>query len=71
MWLKEEQIDEKLEEMGTGSEKRASLKYHLQFREKVIPICPSNDRKLFFLPEKGHVMPVQELTDNLKNLLSQ
>ena len=71
MWLKEEQIDAKLAEMRTDSEKRAALKCQLQFRQKVISMCPSNDRKLFFLSEKGHVKSVQELTDNLKNLLRQ
>ena len=71
LWLKEEQIDAKLAEMRTDSEKRAALKCQLQFRQKVISVCPSNDRKLFFLSEKGHVKSVQELTDNLKNLLRQ
>ena len=71
VWLKEEQIDAKLAEMRTDSEKRAALKRQLQFRQKVISMCPSNDRKLFFLSEKGHVKSVQELTDNLKNLLRQ
>ena len=71
LWLKEEQIDAKLAEMRTESEKRAALKCQLQFRQKVISMCPSNDRKLFFLSEKGHVKSVQELTDNLKNLLRQ
>ena len=69
--MKEEQIDAKLAEMRTESEKRAALKCQLQFRQKVISMCPSNDRKLFFLSEKGHVKSVQELTDNLKNLLRQ
>ena len=71
LWLKEEQIDAKLAEMRTDSEKRAALKCQLQFRQKVISMCPSNDRKLFFLSEKGHVKSAQELTDNLKNLLRQ
>ena len=70
-WLMEEQIDAKLAEMRTYSERRAALKCQLQFRQKVISMCPSNDRKLFFLSEKGHVKSVQELTDNLKNLLRQ
>ena len=34
-------------------------------------MCSSNARKLFIFLEKGHVKSVQELTDNLKNLLSQ
>ena len=51
LWLKEEQIDAKLAEMRTDSEKRAALKRQLQFRQKVISMCPSNDRKLFFLSE--------------------
>ena len=71
LWLKEEQIDAKLAEMRTESEKRAALKCQLQFRQKVISMCPSNDRKLFFLSEKGHVKSVQELTDNPKSLLRQ
>ena len=69
--MKEEQIDAKLEEMRTDSEKHAALKCQLQFRQKVISVCPSNDRKLFFLLKKGHLKSVQELTDNLKNLLRQ
>ena len=71
VWLKEEQIDAKLAEMRTDSEKHAALKCQLQFRQKVISVCPSNDRKLFFLLKKGHLKSVQELTDNLKNLLRQ
>ena len=71
LWFKEEQIDANLAEMRTDSEKRAALKCQLQFRQKFISMCPSNDRKLFFLSEKGHVKSVQELTDNLKNLLRQ
>ena len=49
LWLKEEQIDVKLAKMRTDSEKRAAFKGWLQFRQKVISMCPSNDRKLFFL----------------------
>ena len=60
LWLKEEQIDAKLAEMRTDSKKRAELNCQLQFRQKVISMCPSNDRKLFFLSEKGHVKSVQE-----------
>ena len=41
-WLMEEQIDAKLAEMRTYSEKRATLKCQLQFRQKVISMCPSN-----------------------------
>ena len=49
--MKEEQIDAKLAEMRTDSEKRAALKCQVQFRQKVISMCPNNDRKLFFLSE--------------------
>ena len=52
LWLKEEQIDAKLAEMRTGSEKRAVLKCQLQFRQKVISICQSNDKKLSFYQKK-------------------
>ena len=41
-WLMEEQIDAKLAEMRTYSEKRAALKCQLQFRQKVISMCRSN-----------------------------
>ena len=58
--LKEEQIDAKLAEMRADSKKRAELNCQLQFRQKVISMCPSNNRKLFFLSEKGHVKSVQE-----------
>ena len=60
------QIDAKLADMRTDSEKRETLKCQLQFKQKVISMCPTNDRRLFFLSEKG-----QELTDNLKILLRQ
>ena len=55
LWLKEEQIYAKLVEMRTDSKKRAELNCQLQFSQKVISMCPSNARKLFFLSEKGHV----------------
>ena len=51
-WLKEEQIDAKLAEMKTDSEKRAALKCQLHFRQKVISVCPSHNRKLFSYQKK-------------------
>ena len=48
LWLMEEQIEKKLPEMETDSEKCATLKCQLQFRQKVISMCPSHDKKLFF-----------------------
>ena len=36
LWLMEKRIDAKLTEMGTDSEKRATPKCQLQFRQKVI-----------------------------------
>ena len=45
--LTEKQIRAKLAEMETDSEKRAVLKCQLQFRQKVISMCPSNDKKVF------------------------
>ena len=71
MWLKEEQTDAKLAETRTDLEKRAALKCQLQFRQRVISMCPSNDRKLFSCQKKDHIKSAQELTDNLKNLLTQ
>ena len=71
LWLTEEQIEAKLEEVETDSEKRAALKCQLQFRQKVISMFPSDDKKLFYLSEKGQVKSVKELTENLKTLLRQ
>ena len=48
LWLMEEQIEAKLAKKETDSEKRAGLKCQLQFRQKVISMCPSDDKKLFF-----------------------
>ena len=45
--LMEEQIEKKLPEMETDSEKCATLKCQLQFRQKVISMCPSHDKKTF------------------------
>ena len=52
-WLTEEQIETKLAEMETDSEKCAALKCQVQFRQKVISMFPSDDKKLFYLIEKG------------------
>ena len=71
LWLTEEQIEAKLAEMETDSEKRTTLKCQLQFRQKVISMCPSDDKKLSFLSEKGQAKSVKELTGNLKTLLRQ
>ena len=71
LWLTEEQIETKLAEMKTDSEKRAALKCQLQFRQKVISMFPSNDKKRYYLSEKGQVKSVKELTENLKTLLRQ
>ena len=70
-WLMEEQIEAKLAEVKTDSEKRAALKWQLQFRQKVISMFSSDDKKLFYLSEKGQVKSVKELTENLKTLLRQ
>ena len=51
--MKKEEIDAKLPEMRSDSEKRVVLKCQLQFRQKVISVCPSSRRKLFFLSEKS------------------
>ena len=56
------QIETKLAEMETDSEKRAALKCKLQFRQKVISMCPSDDKKLFYLSEKVQLKSVKELT---------
>ena len=71
LWLTEEHIETKLLETETDSEKRAALKFQLQFRQKVISMCPSDDKKLFYFYEKGQVKSVKELTKNLKTLLRQ
>ena len=71
LWLMKEQIETKLAEMETDSEKCAALKCQLQFRKKVISMCPSDDKNLFLLSEKGQVKSVKELMGNLKTLLRQ
>ena len=57
--------------METDSEKRAALKCHSHFRQKVISMFPSNDKKRYYLSEKGQAKSVNELTENLKTLLRQ
>ena len=64
----EEQIATKLAEMKPDSEKHAALKCQLQFRRKVLSMCPSDDIKLFYLSEKSQVNSVKGLTENLKTL---
>ena len=49
----EEQNEAKLAEVETASEKRAALTCQLQFRQKVISICPRDNKKLFFSFWKG------------------
>ena len=71
LWLMEEQIESKLEKMETDPGKRAALKCPWQYRQKVISVCPSDKKKLFFLSEKGQVKSAKELTENLKRLLRQ
>ena len=44
----EEQTEAKLAKKETDSEKHAALKCQLQFRQKIISMCPSDDKKLFF-----------------------
>ena len=34
-------------------------------------MCPSDDKKLFFLSEKGQIKSVKELTEIMKTLLRQ
>ena len=57
--------------METDSEKCTALKCQSQFRQKVISMLPSDDKKLFYLSEKGQVKSAKELTENLKTLLRQ
>ena len=53
LWLTEEHIETKLLETETDSEKRAALKFQLQFRQKVISMCPSDDKKPFFFLKRA------------------
>ena len=53
LWLTEEHIETKLLETETDSEKRAALKFQLQFRQKVISMCPSDDKKIFFFLKRA------------------
>ena len=68
LWLPEKQIEAKLAEVETDSKKRAALKCQLQFRQKVISMFPSDDKKLFYLSEKSQAKSVKELTEDLKTL---
>ena len=49
LWLTEEQIETILAVMETDSEKRAALECQLQFRQKVISMCPSDEGTSSFL----------------------
>ena len=69
--MTEEQIETTVAEMETDSEKCATLKCQLQFRQKVISMCPNDNKKLFFLSEKGQIKSVKELTEIMKTLLRQ
>ena len=62
LWLMQEQIEAKLAVMKTDS---------IQFRQKLVSICPSDYKKTFFLSEKSHVRFVIELTEILKALLGK
>ena len=64
--LMEEQIEVKLAETETSSERCAVLKC-----QKVVSICSSDNKNHFFLSEKGQVNFVKKLTENLKALLRQ
>ena len=47
LWFTEEQIEPKLVEMETDSEKHATLKCQLQFRQKFF-LCVQTMKKTFF-----------------------
>ena len=47
LWLTEEQTETKIVEIETDSEKRAALKCQLQFRQKVVFLCPSDEKNFF------------------------
>ena len=49
LWVTEEHIETILAEMETDSEKRATLGCQLQFSQKVISMCPSDEGTSFFL----------------------
>ena len=63
MWLKDEQIDAKLAEMGTDYKNRAALKCHLKFRQKSFEYVQVMTGSFFSFQKF--------LTDNLKNLLQK
>ena len=49
LWLTEEQIETISAVMETDSEKRAALECQLQFRQKVISMCPGDEGTSSFL----------------------
>ena len=67
LWLTEKQIETKLAEMETDSEKHVALKCQLQFRQKVISMCPSDDKKLFYLSGKGQVKVCERVNGKFEN----
>ena len=71
LWLTEEQVDERLKMLENETKKREALKCQLQFRQKIILSSPSVNKKLFCLSEKGKLKAIDELSQNLKLLISQ
>ena len=69
--LTEKQVDEQVKKISSETKQREALKCQLQFRMKVMLNSPSLDKKLFYMSEKGKLRSVEELTANLKALMSQ
>ena len=65
--MTEEQIETKLAEMEIDSEKCVALKSQLQFRQKVISMCPSDDKKLFYLSGKSQVKVCERVNGKFEN----
>ena len=53
LWLEEDQVEERLNRLGSEKDRRDALKCQLQFRQKILSGVSVLDKKLFHFSEKG------------------
>jgi len=70
LWQSENEVDNMLLSYQKSSEKTKALKAQLRFRKYVLHQIP-NDRSVFNFSKKGKDFNVEQLTANLKALVSQ
>jgi len=70
LWQSENEVDNMLLSYQKSSEKTKALKAQLRFRKNVLRQIP-NDRSVFNFSKKGKDFNVEQLTANLKALVSQ